>query len=163
VAANKNPAYKRRFTIKQNHSAYYFTRAIIKPDIVRALGLSERNGRGAPKLPKMLEWQQHQLARVMARAVQMDRRVVEIETYVKRRLDDAVAAGTDPLVPLTTAMSDAELQRWQYCIESARRAEETAAKLRKELRESWSTFEAPGRRIWLLRWPLNRSPRTPKK
>jgi hypothetical protein len=85
VAANKNPAYKGGFTVKQNHSAYYFTRTIIKPDIVRALGLTERNDRGAPKLPKMLEWQQHQLARVMARAVQMDRRVSAILNISRAR------------------------------------------------------------------------------
>jgi hypothetical protein len=148
VAANKNPAYKRAFTKKKNNSAHYFTRAIIKPDIVRVLGLTERNGMGAPKLPKMLEWQQWQLARTMARAVQMSRRVVEIETYVKRRLDDAIAAGGDPLIPLTTAMSDGEFSRWQYCQEASARAELTAARLRKELREeSWSTFVVPtGRR-----------------
>jgi hypothetical protein len=111
-----------------------------------------------PKLPRMLEWQQHQLARVMARAVHMDRSVVEIETYVKRRLDADIAAGSDPLVPLTTTMSDAELRRWQYCVENARRAEETAARLRRELREELEHIQGPvSMTSW---WPWRPSPPT---
>jgi hypothetical protein len=107
----------------------------VKPDIVVALGHDlEVTEKGRPKLPRMLEFQQ-QLARVMSRAVQMDRRVTEIEKYVKRRLDSAVAAGSDPLIPLTTAMSDAELARWQYCQDASARAELTAARLQRELRE----------------------------
>jgi hypothetical protein len=137
MAAAKSPAYQRSFMRAQNHSASYFARAVVLPDIVRVLGHVEFNRRGRPRLPKMLAWQTQQLGRLMSRASQMSRRVVELEQYVQARIDK----GTDELtgqrlaVPLVLAMQPDELQRWMYCQEASTRAELAAAKLRKELRE----------------------------
>jgi hypothetical protein len=132
MAAAKNPAYQRRFTLAQSHSAAYFTRAIVKPDIEREIGKAE--------LPRTLRWRQAQLGRAMSAASQMNRRAAELEAFVKRRLRQAQAEhlrrGTPaPPYPLILAMEDIEFSRWQYCREAARRADETAAKLEKELFE----------------------------
>jgi hypothetical protein len=107
----------------------------VLPDIEQVLGDQlEYNGRGRPRLPKMLAWQQHQLGRVMSRAAaQMSRRVVELEQFVQRRID--TATDEQERLPLVMAMQPDELQRWMYCQEAATRAELAAAKLRKELRE----------------------------
>jgi hypothetical protein len=148
MASTKSPAYKRGFTVKQNYSAHYFSRAIIKPDIAAALGVEYR-GRVKPKLPKMLDWQAQQLSRVMARATQMDRRVVELETFVKNRVDAGIAehaarTGQELSVPLVIAMTPDEFQRWQYVQDASARAELTAARLRKELREELEHLRGAG-------------------
>jgi hypothetical protein len=117
----KSPAYRRRFTIAQNHSATYFTRAIVKSDIERETGDAE--------LPRTLKWRQQQLGRAMSAASQMNRRAAELEVFVKRRLRQAQAEhlrlrGTPaPPYPLILAMEDIEFSRWQYCREAARRAD----------------------------------------
>jgi len=71
MAAAKNPAYRRRFTLSQNHSASYFSRVIIGPDVALAYG--------KPELPRLLRWRQRQLGRAMSTATQMNRRAVELE------------------------------------------------------------------------------------
>jgi hypothetical protein len=90
MARAKNPAYKRAFSITKNNSAYYFSHVIIRPHIAAALGI-EWSGRVKPRLPRMLDWRQHQLARSMATATQMAKRALEIELYVEKRLKAAYA------------------------------------------------------------------------
>jgi hypothetical protein len=83
MSSAKNPAYQRRFTLSQNHSASYFSRMIIKPDIAAAYG--------KPQLPRLLRWRQQQLGRAMSTATQMNRRAVELENFVRKRLEQAYA------------------------------------------------------------------------
>jgi hypothetical protein len=132
MAAAKSPAYQRRFSISQNHSATYFTRAIVAPDIQRALGKVE--------MPRTLRWRQQQL-RIMATATQMNRRALELEKFVAKRLKDAHAEherikGEKPdRYPVLLAMQPDEYVRWCYCREAARRADETASRLEAQLFE----------------------------
>jgi hypothetical protein len=131
TAKKKNPAYQRRFTLSQNNSVIYFTRAVVKPDIERELGKVE--------LPRTLQWRQQQLGRAMSVASQMNRRAAELERFVKQRLRKAHAEhlrikGTKaPPYPLMLAMEDIEYQRWCYCRQAARRADETASRLEAQL------------------------------
>lgn len=64
----------------------------------------------------------------------MAKRVVEIEQYVKARLRELKRVH-GKVVPLVVAMSDDEFARWTYCQEASRRADETADRLIKSLRE----------------------------
>jgi hypothetical protein len=133
MAAAKSPAYQRRFTLSRNHSATYFARAFVNPDIEQAYGKAA--------LPRLLRWRQQQLSRAMSAAVQLGRRTQELEVFVKRRLRQARSEhlrlkGTEaPAYPLILAMEPIEYERWQYCREAARRADETASRLEKELFE----------------------------
>jgi hypothetical protein len=150
MATTRHPAYKRGFSISRDFSATYFSRVIIRPDIERALGSRlEYDRRGRPKFPRMLTWQQQQLSRLMSRAVQMSRRVTELEQFVKARIDkgieeDAAITGQHLSVPVVIAMTPDELARWQYCQEASTRAELAAAKLRKELREELEHIQSAG-------------------
>jgi hypothetical protein len=149
MARSKSPAYQRRFTKSRNFSATYFAKAVVLPDILQALGRVELNPRGRPRLPKMLAWQQQQLGRLMSRALQMNRRVTELERFVQNRIDKGVEehaqlTGQRLAVPLVIAMQPDELQRWMYCQEAATRAELAAARLRRELREELEHIQGAG-------------------
>src|SRR5205823_709304 len=70
---------------------------------------------------------------------QMNRRALELENHVKQRLKRAQAehermtGQKSPPYPLIMAMEPLEYERWCYVREAARRADETASRLEKEL------------------------------
>jgi hypothetical protein len=160
MARAKNPAYKRQFTKSQNNSAGYFGRSVVLADIRVALGLPQK---GKVKLPKMLEWQQQQLGRVMSRATQMDRKLVELEQFVQDRVDKGIAeharlTGQVLAVPFLIAITEDEMARWQFCFEASNVRSRQPTSFERNCARSWSTFEAPAHRTWLRRW---RKPRRP--
>jgi hypothetical protein len=64
----------------------------------------------------------------------MGARVAEIETYVRKRAKE-LATGYNKRLPLALIMTDGEFQRWTFCVEASRRADESADRLLKSLRE----------------------------
>jgi hypothetical protein len=130
-----NPAKQRRFTERQNHSATYHALNYVRPAILAQLGDGlETTEDGKPILPPSLKFRSEQLGRVMSRANQTARRVAEIEAYIRRRSRE-LKAGYGKQLPLALVMSDSEFQRWSFCLEASRRADETADRLIKSLRE----------------------------
>jgi hypothetical protein len=130
-----NPSYKREFSTKRDNSAGYYWLNHVKPDIVAKMsGQLETTEQGELKLPPVLKFRGQQLGRTMARAKQMAQRVGEIEQYVKKRARE-LASGYNKHLPLALVMSDSEFARWQFCVEASRRADESADRLIKSLRE----------------------------
>jgi hypothetical protein len=157
-----NPAKQRRFTERQNHSATYHALNYVRPAILAQLGDSlETAEDGKPILPPALKFRSEQLGRVMSRANQMGRRVAEIERYVKKRAR-VLATGYNKYLPLALVMSDSEFQRWTFCVEASRRADESADRLLRSLREEMDHLRSAGtpdlvRRRWRLS-PTRSSP-----
>jgi hypothetical protein len=107
----------------------------VKPHIEAQLGGQlETTENGEPSIPPVLTFRGEQLGRVISRAKQMSQRIAEIEKYVKKRARE-LAVGYNKHLPLALVMSDSEFARWSYCQEASRRADETADRLIKSLRE----------------------------
>jgi hypothetical protein len=139
-----NPAYKREFSTKQDNSAEYYWLNHVRPDLVARMSSQlETTEQGEPKLPPVLKFRGQQLGRVMSRAKQMAQRVAEIEKYIKARSCE-LKAGYGKVLPLALVMSDAEFARWSYCQEASRRADETADRLIKSLREEIDRMQSAG-------------------
>jgi hypothetical protein len=117
----------------------------VKPSIEAQLGGQlETTGDGEPpSIPPVLTFRGEQLGRVMSRAKQMSQRVSEIEKYVKKRARE-LATGYNKRLPLALVMSDSEFARWTFCVEASRRADESADRLLKSLREEMDHLRSAG-------------------
>jgi hypothetical protein len=67
----------------------------------------------------------------------------EIEKYVKKRARE-LATGDNKSLPLALVMTDGEFQRWTFCVEASRRADESADRLLKSLREEMERIQGAG-------------------
>jgi hypothetical protein len=117
-----NPAYSRGFTRSRNWSAEYRWRDKVKPHLIALIG-SDSQTEQEVQIPPALEFRGRQVARAMVRADQMEKRSIEIEQYIMRRGGEI--AKESPVL----AMNEQEFQRWAYCREAARRADESADRL----------------------------------
>jgi hypothetical protein len=119
-----SPSYSRAFSRARNTSAEYHWREQVKPYLLAQVG---RYPGEASELPAVLEVRGRQLARAIVRANQMDKRRVEIERYVKRHNKKLAKES------LVLAMSRQEFERWSYCQEASRRADDTCDRIIKSL------------------------------
>jgi hypothetical protein len=110
---------------------------------VAQFGDIETTDRGNPKLPPALLFRGQQLGRVMSRAKAMGARVAGIESYLKKRARE-LATGYNKRLPLALIMSDSEFARWTFCVEASRRADESADRLLKSLREEMDHLRSAG-------------------
>jgi hypothetical protein len=119
-----NPAYSRAFSRARNTSAEFHWREQVKPYLLTQVG---RYSGEVSELPAVLEVRGRQLARAIVRANQMDKRRTEIERYVKRHNKKLAQES------LVLAMSQHEFERWSYCQEASRRADDTCDRIIKSL------------------------------
>jgi hypothetical protein len=140
-----NPAYRRGWTESRNYSAQWYWRRHVKPHIEAQLGsqLETTENGEPPSIPPVLTFRGEQLGRAVSRAKQMSQRVVEIEKYVKKRARE-LATGYNKRLPLALVMSDSEFARWTFCVEASRRADESADRLLKSLREEMDHLRSAG-------------------
>jgi hypothetical protein len=119
-----SPSYSRAFSRARNISAEYHWREQVKPYLLAQVG---RYTGEATELPAVLDVRGRQLARAIVRANQMDKRRVEIERYIKRHNKKLARES------LVLAMNQHEFERWSYCQEASRRADDTCDRIIKSL------------------------------
>jgi hypothetical protein len=84
--------------------------------VARSLARIFTRAYGKPELPRLLKWRQQQLGPAMATATQMNRRALELEKFVEKRLKDAyreherLKGEPAPVYPILLAMQPDEYQ-----------------------------------------------------